>query len=173
MQHIQHGRPGREGARLDRVRLNETITDAVFGWRRRRVYARITALSGARPGYRILDIGCGGGYLARLLAAPGRVTGVDPSAKAVRYAQRRSPANCSFPGRRCAGPGPAGPVVRRGDQHAGRAPHPRSRAGGMASGTAGPVILMTAGGHRPARLPLPDWGFADLLFDRTGRIWSP
>jgi|SRR5215468_449603 len=75
MQHIQHGRPGREGARLDRVRLNETITDAVFGWRRRRVYARITALSGARPGYRILDIGCGGGYLARLLAAadgPGR-----------------------------------------------------------------------------------------------------
>ena len=28
----------------------------------------------------------------------------------------------------------------------------------MASVTAGPVIPMTAGGHRPARLPLPDWG---------------
>lgn len=100
MQQIQHGRPGREGARLDHVRWNEIITHAVFGGRRRRVYARLTALSGARPGDRALDIGCGGGYLARLLAAAvgpgGRVTGIDPSATAVSYARRRAPANCSF-----------------------------------------------------------------------------
>ena len=45
-QRIQHGRPGQEGARLDRVRLNEIITHVVFGGRRHRAYARITALAG-------------------------------------------------------------------------------------------------------------------------------
>ena len=99
-QQIRHGGPGREGARLDRVRLNEAITHAVFGGRRRRAYARITALAGARPGDRVLDIGCGGGYLARLLAAAvgpdGRVTGIDPSDTAVSYARRRAAANCTF-----------------------------------------------------------------------------
>jgi ubiquinone/menaquinone biosynthesis C-methylase UbiE len=92
--------PGPEGATLGRVRLNEVVTHIAFGGRRRRVYARIAALSGARPGDRVLDIGCGGGYLARLLAAAvapgGRVTGLDTSAPAISYARRRAPANCSF-----------------------------------------------------------------------------
>ena len=100
MQRVQHSRPGQEGARLDRVRLNEIITHVVFGGRRRRTYARITALAGARPGDQVLDVGCGGGYLARLLAAAvgpdGQVTGVDPSEAAVRYARRRAAANCTF-----------------------------------------------------------------------------
>lgn len=91
---------GREGATLDRVRVNEVITHLAFGGRRRSVYTRITALSGARPGDRALDIGCGGGYLARLLSAAvapgGQVTGLDPSAPAVRYARKRTTANCSF-----------------------------------------------------------------------------
>jgi len=99
-QHVKHDRPHQDGARLDRVRLNEIVTLMAFGGRRRRVYTRITALSGARPGDRVLDIGCGGGYLARLLSAvvgpDGRVTGIDPSAAAVSYARRRAPANCSF-----------------------------------------------------------------------------
>jgi ubiquinone/menaquinone biosynthesis C-methylase UbiE len=99
-QHVKHDRPHQEGARLDRVRLNEMVTHMAFGGRRRRVYARITALSGARPGDQVLDVGCGGGYLARVLAATvgpdGRVTGIDPSAAAVSYARRRAPANCSF-----------------------------------------------------------------------------
>ncbi len=89
-----------QGATLDRVRLNETVTQLAFLGRRRRVYARIVALAGARPGDRVLDIGCGGGYLARLLATAvtpdGRVTGVDPSGPAIRYARRRAPGNCSF-----------------------------------------------------------------------------
>ncbi|MBO0817180.1 MAG: class I SAM-dependent methyltransferase, partial [Actinobacteria bacterium] len=99
-QQREQGRPGREGARLDRVWLNEAITSAAFGGRRRRVYARIVALSGAGAADRVLDIGCGGGYLARLLAAAvgpeGQVTGIDPSANAVRYARRRATATCSF-----------------------------------------------------------------------------
>ena len=68
-QQIRHEGPGREGARLDHARLNEAMTHVVFGGRCRRVYARMAALSGARPGDRVLDIGCGGGYLADLLAA--------------------------------------------------------------------------------------------------------
>ena len=100
MQRVQHSRPGQEGARLDRFRLNEIITRVVFGGRRRRTYARITALAGARPGDQVLDVGCGGGSLARLLAAAvgpdGQVTGVDPSEVAVSYARRRAAAGCSF-----------------------------------------------------------------------------
>jgi ubiquinone/menaquinone biosynthesis C-methylase UbiE len=96
----RHDRRGRESATLERVRLNEAVTHIAFGGRRRRVYARIAALSGAGPGDRVLDVGCGGGYLARLLAAAvapdGRVTGLDTSAPAIGYARRRAPANCSF-----------------------------------------------------------------------------
>ena len=99
-QRNRHGHLSRAGATLDRVRLNEAVTHVAFGGRRRRVYARIAALSGARPGDRVLDIGCGGGYLARLLAAAvtpgGQVTGLDTSAPAIGYARKRAPANCSF-----------------------------------------------------------------------------
>src|SRR5258708_37131931 len=97
---IRHGRQDRDGATLDRVRMNEAFTQVVFGGRRRRVYSRIAALSGAAPGDRVLDIGCGGGYLARLLAAAvtpgGQVTGLDSSGPAISYARRRAPDNCSF-----------------------------------------------------------------------------
>ena len=100
LQRIQRDRPDREGAVLERVRLNEALTQVAFGGRRRRVYARVAALSGAQPGDRVLDVGCGGGYLACLLAMAvgpgGHVTGVDPSGPAVSYARRRAPANCSF-----------------------------------------------------------------------------
>jgi ubiquinone/menaquinone biosynthesis C-methylase UbiE len=99
-QRNRHDHLSRAGATLDRVRLNEAVTHIAFGGRRRRVYARITALSGARPGDRVLDIGCGGGYLTRLLAAAvapgGKATGLDTSAAAISYARKRAAANCSF-----------------------------------------------------------------------------
>lgn len=93
-----HSRP--HGITIDGVRMNEAVSKIAFLGRRRRVYARIVALSGARPGDHVLDVGCSGGYLARLLAAAvtpgGRVTGIDPSEPAIIYARRRAPGNCSF-----------------------------------------------------------------------------
>jgi ubiquinone/menaquinone biosynthesis C-methylase UbiE len=99
-QHVRPGDQGPQGEIIGRVRMYETVSAIAFGGRRRRVYGRIVALSGARPGDRVLDVGCSGGYLARLLAAAvtpgGQVTGVDPAAPAVSYARRRAPGNCSF-----------------------------------------------------------------------------
>jgi ubiquinone/menaquinone biosynthesis C-methylase UbiE len=89
-----------EKSTIERVWTYELTSVIAFGGRRRRVYRRIVALSGARPGDRVLDIGCNGGYLARLLAAAvtpgGQVAGIDPSAPAIAYATRRAPANVTF-----------------------------------------------------------------------------
>src|ERR1700743_2957672 len=93
-----HGRPA--GTTLDNYRLNSLVTWAAFGGRRGRVYRRVVALSGTRPGDRVLDVGCSSGYLARLLAAAagpaGAVTGLDPSGGAPRPRRRRPPRNAAL-----------------------------------------------------------------------------
>lgn len=58
-------------------------------------------LSGARPGERALDIGCGTGYLAGLLARSvtpgGTVTGIDPAPAMIDYARRHARRDhCTF-----------------------------------------------------------------------------
>jgi ubiquinone/menaquinone biosynthesis C-methylase UbiE len=98
------GRGG--GTAIQRFRLNEMVSQIAFGGRRGRVYRRIVALAGVRPGDSVLDVGSSGGYLARKIAAAagpdGHVTGVDPSEDAVVYANRRAAA-VRTPGVRASG----------------------------------------------------------------------
>jgi ubiquinone/menaquinone biosynthesis C-methylase UbiE len=72
-----------------------------FGGRRRRIFGRLASESGARPGDRVLDVGCGTGYFTRVMAqaiAPGgSARGVDRSGEAITHARRLTHlANCTF-----------------------------------------------------------------------------
>jgi ubiquinone/menaquinone biosynthesis C-methylase UbiE len=72
-----------------------------FGGRRHRVFNRLAAESRARPGDRVLDVGCGTGYFTRLMVqavAPGGTAhGVDPSGDAITEARRVTRLdNCTF-----------------------------------------------------------------------------
>ncbi|MFI7450200.1 class I SAM-dependent methyltransferase [Nonomuraea sp. NPDC049714] len=95
-----HAEHADEGGTIDRPRLYEFAAEAGFFGRRREIFTRMAALSGARPGDRVLDVGCGTGYLTRILAPligpAGQVTGVDPSAPVIDYARRRAPGNCTY-----------------------------------------------------------------------------
>jgi ubiquinone/menaquinone biosynthesis C-methylase UbiE len=92
---------GRESAGiiLRAFRLNAAVNHLMFTGRRGRVYDRIVALSGVRPGDSVLDVGSSNGYLAARLAAAGpaiRVTGVDPSEPAIAYARRHARPGTTF-----------------------------------------------------------------------------
>ncbi|MBI3455404.1 MAG: methyltransferase domain-containing protein [Candidatus Rokubacteria bacterium] len=72
----------------------------------RRLRRAFLALAGIRPGFRVLDLGCGTGVVTRDLRARvglrGRVVGVDPSRTFIREARRRArlvlgrAASCAF-----------------------------------------------------------------------------
>jgi ubiquinone/menaquinone biosynthesis C-methylase UbiE len=83
------------GGHIVRPRLYEWAAEAAFLGRRSRVFARLADLSGALPGDRILDVGCGTGAFTRALdrkvGPDGQVVGVDPSEAVIRYARQRSP----------------------------------------------------------------------------------
>src|SRR5215831_17776432 len=99
LMHLHAGRRG-TGTTIERFRLNALVSQIAFGGRRGHVYQRIVALSGARPGDWVLDVGSSNGYLARKLAAAagpdGHVTGVDPSQAAIAYARRRASGAMTF-----------------------------------------------------------------------------
>jgi SAM-dependent methyltransferase len=100
------------GGLIRRARLYEFSAAVAFAGRRRRVYDRLVAQSGAAAGNRVLDIGCGTGYFARRIAPavePGRtVVGIDPfpAGHRLRHPRRSAELHLS-----CRG-GPAAPAAR-------------------------------------------------------------
>jgi ubiquinone/menaquinone biosynthesis C-methylase UbiE len=82
-------------------RSYDLLSSLFFLGRRHRVFTRLAALSGARPGNQVLDVGCGTGYFTRLLAeavAPGGTAlGIDPSPEVIARARRSTHLpNCAF-----------------------------------------------------------------------------
>jgi ubiquinone/menaquinone biosynthesis C-methylase UbiE len=99
---LVHGTP-RETASgvITHARAYELLSAVVLAGRRRRTYGRLVDLAGVTPADRVLDVGCGPGYLTALAAeaaAPGGSSvGIDPSVPMIDQARRlRGTANCSF-----------------------------------------------------------------------------
>ena len=96
-----HGNADTTGITLHHSRSYDSFVNAFFAGRRPAVFRKLAGLSGAEPGDRALDVGCGTGYLTSMLAqavAPGgSVTGVDASAAMVAEASRlRSSVRCTY-----------------------------------------------------------------------------
>ncbi|MGS2647162.1 methyltransferase domain-containing protein [Streptosporangium sp. LJ11] len=95
-----HAEHADEGGTIDHPRAYDIAADIGLLGRRREIFTRLAALSGTRPGDQVLDVGCGTGYLTRILAPlvgpAGHVTGVDPSPPMIDHARRRAPGNCSY-----------------------------------------------------------------------------
>ncbi|WP_216916680.1 class I SAM-dependent methyltransferase [Nocardia noduli] len=100
--HLMHhnSNPGTRGLTIDHGATYDVFGAVFFGGCRDHVYRRLAELSGARPGDRVLDIGCGTGYLTRRLAAivdSGTVVGIDPSAAGIDRARRiTEESNCTY-----------------------------------------------------------------------------
>ena len=90
------------GHTLAAPRQYDVLGDVFFFGRRRATFQTLIAAAGVQPGQRVLDVGCGTGYFARLLAQAvgpeGHVVGIDPSSAMISYARRQAgPAsNCQF-----------------------------------------------------------------------------
>lgn len=95
-------RPTNHGIILSNPRSYDLFAGLFFFGTRRRSYRKLLEAADVRLGDRVLDIGCGPGYFARLLAevvgSAGSVVGVDAALEMVDYARRKSRylPNCSF-----------------------------------------------------------------------------
>lgn len=99
---LLHGDPQTttRGETIGPARAYEVFAAVFFGGRRHRAFSRLVELSGARPGDKVLDVGCGTGYLTRLVAAAvapgGSVVGIDPSPTVIGYARSKAGAACTY-----------------------------------------------------------------------------
>ncbi|GAB3922955.1 hypothetical protein GCM10029976_012480 [Kribbella albertanoniae] len=88
------------GGQIEHARRYEWWAAVGFAGQRPRVYDGLVRLSGARPGDRVLDVGCGTGYLtgraARVVGVSGQVEGIDPSPEVVAYANDRAAPNTAY-----------------------------------------------------------------------------
>jgi ubiquinone/menaquinone biosynthesis C-methylase UbiE len=101
--HFGHGTAdaGTPGMHIGHGRSYDVLHHVFFGGRRRRVFTRLAALSGVRPGDEVLDVGCGTGTFTRVMAeavtSGGTVLGVDRSREVIARARRLTRfANCTF-----------------------------------------------------------------------------
>jgi ubiquinone/menaquinone biosynthesis C-methylase UbiE len=90
------------GHTLGAPRFYDAVANVFFFGRRRATFQVLLAATGVQAGQRVLDVGCGTGYFARLLARAvgpdGVVVGLDASPEMIGYAahQLNSVTNCQF-----------------------------------------------------------------------------
>jgi ubiquinone/menaquinone biosynthesis C-methylase UbiE len=105
MRSLIHGQPHSvttRGHTLGKPRLYDLSANIFFFGRRGASFQALIGAAGVQPGHSVLDVGCGTGYFARLLAQTvgpeGSVVGIDPSLAMIRYASRQTgrASNCRF-----------------------------------------------------------------------------
>jgi ubiquinone/menaquinone biosynthesis C-methylase UbiE len=95
-------RPAGHGITIGTPRLYDLSVALLYGGRRRRAYRSLLAAAQVQRGDRVLDVGSGPGYFARILAAEvgpeGTVVGIDAAPEMTEYANRKAArlSNCRF-----------------------------------------------------------------------------
>ncbi len=90
------------GHTLGAPRAYDAFVNFFFLGRRRATFEALISAAGVKSSQRVLDVGCGTGYFARLLAeavgVDGVVVGIDASPEMIDYAthQPGRPRNCDF-----------------------------------------------------------------------------